>query len=256
VREVELMMGICIFIMGLCIGSFLNVCIYRIPRDESIAFPPSRCTNCSMKLKPYDIIPVISYIILGGKCRGCKEKISVKYPAVELFTGILFYIIYMKFGLTIISLKFIVMVAFLIVIAGIDFSTQDVYSVTTFPCIAAGVVLLLVEKFYFNYSIGTYLTGFALGSGLIAFIVFLTGGMGEGDIEIAAICGLFLGFKNTLVTLMFSFIVAAIYGVLLIVFKKKTRKDAIPFGPFLFIGALIALMFGEGVVNSYLGYFI
>ena len=247
-------MGILIFIIGLTIGSFLNVCIYRIPLGESIAYPPSHCTNCSSEIKAYDLIPIISYIFLGGKCRSCGEKISIKYPILELFTGIMFYFVFKEYGLTIIALKYFIMITFLIVIAVIDLNTQDVYSVTTYSCIAIGIVMMLIEKIYLNEDIWTYVIGLIIGVVVIGGIVFIAGGMGEGDIEIAAICGVFLGWQNMILTILLSFIIGGIVGGVLIILKKKTKRDAIAFGPFLFIGALISLFLGNEIISLYMNF--
>lgn len=244
--------GVLIFILGLVIGSFLNVCIYRIPRGESISFPPSHCTDCKTQIKPYDLIPVISYLFLGGKCRHCGSKISIKYPALELFTAIIFLLIYKQYGLSIELIKFLILAVFLIVIAFIDFYTQDVYAVTTYPCLFIGVVFMLIDKFYIHSDIMTYLIGLVVGVGVIGLIVIITGAMGTGDIEIAAICGIYLGWSNTLITIFFSFIIGAIVGVSLIALKKKGRKDPIAFGPFLAIGTMIATLYGDKIIKIYL----
>ena len=120
-----------IAILGLVIGSFLNVCIYRIPKEESIAFPPSHCANCKHNLSPIDLVPVFSYIFLRGRCRYCKEKISIRYPLIESLNGILYLIVYLKFGLTLIALKYCILVSILIVIGMIDYDTQFVFTSTT-----------------------------------------------------------------------------------------------------------------------------
>jgi leader peptidase (prepilin peptidase)/N-methyltransferase len=246
--------GILVFILGLVIGSFLNVCIYRIPRGESISFPPSHCTDCKTQIKPYDLIPVISYLFLGGKCRHCGSKISIKYPALELFTSIIFLLIYNQYGLSIELIKFLILAVFLIIIAFIDLNTQDVYAVTTYPCFFIGVVFVLIDKFYLHSDISTYLIGLLIGIGVFGFISILTGamGMGTGDIEIAAICGIYLGWSNTLITMFFAFIIGAIVGVSLIALKKKGRKDPIAFGPFLAIGTMIAMLYGDKIIKIYL----
>ncbi|MHC1685745.1 MAG: A24 family peptidase [Clostridiaceae bacterium] len=245
-------MFIVIFMLGLLIGSFLNVCIYRIPREESINYPPSHCTGCDSKIKFYDLIPVISYIFLRGRCRHCKSKISIKYPIIELITSVLFISVVYSYGLTIISLKFLIMISFLMVISLIDFETQDVYGVTTYPCIIIGVIFVLVEKFYFSENVMNYFWGLIVPVVIIGLIVVATRGMGEGDIEIAAICGIYLGLQGALTTLFFAFIIGGIYGVVLIVLKSKKRKDEIAFGPFLFLGALISMFYGNQILELYL----
>ncbi|MBZ4662427.1 MAG: peptidase [Caloramator sp.] len=129
-------------IFGLIIGSFLNVCIYRIPREESIAYPPSHCTNCGYRLRWYDLIPVISYILLKGRCRSCRQRISIIYPIIEIMTATLFGLLYLKFGISISFFKYAVLFCFLIVIGTIDYLTQDVYFNTTLTGILFGIFLL------------------------------------------------------------------------------------------------------------------
>lgn len=249
-------MGLIFLTYGLLIGSFLNVCSYRIPREESVVFTPSHCTGCFSKIKFYDLIPVISYVILGGKCRTCKSKVSIKYPAIELLTGILYFFIYQFYGLSLLSLKLIIMVSFLIVISMIDYETQDVYSITTYPCILLGIIFSIAGKYYLNDNISKYLIGLIVAIVVIGIFVIATRGrgMGAGDIEIAAICGIYLGWQNILVTLFFASIIGAIYGIVLIILKSKKRKEPIAFGPFLFFGALIAMFYGKKIIELYINY--
>lgn len=244
-------MGFLMFIFGLLIGSFLNVCIYRIPRGRSIAYPQSHCPKCLNSIKWYDLIPVISYAFLGGKCRYCREKISLKYPLIELLTGGIFLVIYIKFGITFDLVRYLIMASFLIVIAVIDFETTDVFSITTYSGIVSAILLCIIGSLLDDSSLVDGLLGGGIGAGIIALIVFLAKGMGEGDIEIAALCGIFLGWKGMIITLMSSFIIGAIVGILLIVLKIKGKKDAIPFGPYLAIGALISLLFKSDIINFY-----
>lgn len=245
-------MGLLIFMFGLLVGSFLNVCIYRIPRGESIAYPQSHCPECLNSIKWYDLIPVISYTFLGGKCRYCGERISLKYPLIELLTSGIFLIIYIKFGITFNLIRYLIMASFLIVIAIIDFETTDVFSITTYSGIIGAILLCIIGSLLDGSSLVDGLLGGGVGAGIIALIVFLTKGMGEGDIEIAALCGIFLGWKGMIITLMSSFILGAIVGILLIVFKIKGRKDAIPFGPYLAIGALFSVLFTSNILSFYL----
>lgn len=242
-------------ILGLLIGSFLNVCIYRIPRSESVSFPPSHCTNCDSKIKPYDLVPVISYILLRGKCRHCGEKISVKYPLIELITSTIFLALYIKFGLSFELIKYIIFSCFIIVIGVIDLETTDVYFKTTLSGIIIGLVFIGVGYFY-GYEVWSCIFGGFLGGGLIAAIILLTHGMGWGDAEICLLGGIFLGFKLTIVMLFLSFVIGGIIGLLLIVTKKKSKKDYIPFGPFISLGAVITIFLGQQIINLYMAQFI
>lgn len=240
---------------GLLIGSFLNVCIYRIPRNESISFPPSHCTNCKNKIKWYDLIPIISYIFLRGKCRYCGEKISIRYPLIELITGAIFLALNIEYGLSINFFKYAVLACFLIVIGMIDFDTTDVYLKTTASGIITGV-LFLIYGYFMNYNILSYIYGGLLGVGIIALIILLTKGMGWGDAEICLMGGLFLGLKLTIVMLFFSFVFGGLIGIILMILKIKSRKDYIPFGPFISAACLFTVFFGEKITLWYMSYFI
>lgn len=250
------MIAVFFLILGMIIGSFLNVCIYRIPREESISFPPSHCTNCKNRIRAYDLVPVLSYILLRGKCRYCGEKISIKYPLIELITGVLFMALYIKFGLSFELFKFIVFICFLIVIGIIDLETTDVYLKTTLPGIIIGIIFIIIGGCFYGYDVWSYIYGGLLGGGLIYAIVFLTHGMGSGDAEICLLAGIFLGFKLTIVMMFLSFVIGGIIGLLLIVTKRKSSKDYIPFGPFITLGAILTVFFGQQIINFYISQFI
>lgn len=245
------MIEVLVLSLGLLIGSFLNVCIYRIPREESISFPPSHCTSCGNRIKWYDLLPVISYVILRGKCRNCKERISLRYPILELITGILYLGLYLKYGLSFSFFKYIIIVTFLIVIGIIDYETTDVYLKTTLPGIIIGIILVFVGN-YLGSGIMEYVYGGLLGGGVILLIILLTHGMGLGDAEICFLCGIFLGFRLTAVMLFLSFVIGGVAGGALLLLKIKSRKDYIPFGPFIAAAAIITIFIGEGLINWYL----
>lgn len=245
-------MGIIVFIYGLLLGSFLNVCIYRIPRGESISYPPSHCTNCSNKIKPYDLIPVVSYIFLRGKCRYCKETISVIYPLIELTNALLYLALYYQYGLSTELIKYTVLVSLMIVIGMIDLKTTDVY----FSITVTGVIFAISFIVYYLFkdtSILTYIYGALLGGGIISLIILIAGGMGWGDAEICLLCGLFLGLKLTILTLLLSFVIGSIAGIFLILTKRKGRKDYIAFGPYIALASIISVLYGSEMMNWYLG---
>lgn len=246
---------ILVTLFGLIIGSFLNVCIYRIAREESIAFPASHCTNCGYELKPKDLVPVISYIFLGGKCRSCKEKISLKYPLIEILNTILYLLIYLKFGFTLNLFKFCLLASLLIVIGFIDFETKYVYNSTIIFGVIAGIGFAALEWIESKTVPWNYMVGAFVGFGVIYLIVILTRGMGEGDIDIALICGLFLGVKGIIVTLFLAIILGGIVATVILVFKLKDRKAEIAFGPYLAIGAIIACLYGKSLIDIYLNMF-
>lgn len=241
-----------VIILGLVIGSFLNVCIYRIPREESISYPPSHCGNCNHKLHPRDLIPLVSYIFLKGRCRYCKEKISLRYPLIELLNCILYLLIFMRYGQSIFTVKFCILASLLIVIGLIDYNTQDVYTSTTIFGAIIGAVFIVIQ--YFIYKEGTadlFLGGMA-GALIIGIIVFITKGMGEGDIEIAGVCGLFLGLKGILLALFLAIILGGIVGIVVLALKLKNAKDKIAFGPFIAVGTIISMLYGNTIINWYL----
>lgn len=248
-----------VFVFAVVIGSFLNVCIYRIPAEKSVVSPPSSCGTCNKRLAIKDLIPIFSYLFLRGKCRYCNSKVSIRYLLVELFTGILISIIYLNFGLTYLFFKYSILTFFLIVIALIDYDTTDVYSVTTIPAIILGIVFAVIESFNGAISIGSYFINlfYALLGGLICFgviagICYLTGAMGEGDIEIAVLGGIFIGWKLSIFMLLFSFIIGGILGVSLILLRKKKKTDYIPFGPSLAIGIYVMFNLGINFINNYI----
>ncbi|MBP2032191.1 leader peptidase (prepilin peptidase)/N-methyltransferase [Clostridium algifaecis] len=244
--------GIIIFIFGTIIGSFLNVCIYRIPLQESVVYTPSHCTSCGRKIKWYDLIPVASYIVLKGKCRYCGEKISKKYPIVEFVTGILYLMLYVKFGISISIVKYITFISILIVVGIIDFNTTNVYFETTIVGLISSIIFL-ASYYYIGFPVKTYVYGGILGGGLLSLIIVITkGGMGWGDMEICFVCGMFLGLELTFVMLFLSFVIGAIAAVILILSGKKSRKDYIPFGPFIAAASVITVLLGQNILNWYL----
>lgn len=244
------------FVLGIVIGSFLNVCIYRIPIEKSIVFPPSHCTNCKHDLKPLDLIPIFSYICLGGRCRYCNNRISLRYPVIEGLNGILYLLIYLKFGVTLVTLKYCILISILIVIGMIDYDTQFIFTSTTiFGGIIAGIFIIIQGAVY-KSGILDSLFGGLIGLGIIGLIVFLTRGMGEGDIEMAAVCGLFLGVKGILLGLFLAIIIGGIVGIIILLFKLKKAKEKIAFGPFIAVGSLISMLWGVEILKSYWSFFV
>lgn len=240
-------------VIGLIIGSFLNVCIYRIPRGESISYPPSHCGSCSHKLSPKDLIPVISYTVLQGRCRYCKAKIAIQYPLIEITDAILYILIYMRYGYSILTIKYCIFASLLIVIGAIDYKTQDVYTLSIVFGIVIGILFIGIEAFiYENISPLHYIIGAFIGAAIIGIIVFFTRGMGEGDIEIAGLCGLFLGTKLVLLDLFLAVIIGGIAGIVILSFRLKDKKDSIAFGPCIAIGAFISMLLGNELINAYL----
>ena len=244
------------FLFGLAAGSFLNVCIYRIPRGESVIWPPSHCPKCGERIKPYDNIPVLSFLLLKGRCRSCGGKISWQYPAVEILTGFLTAATVCRFGISIPALYYLMLVYYLIVVSFIDLKTMEIPVKLSYWCLVTG---LLLSFFVPSHSFKEAVFGASFGAGVILFIIesyyVLTGkeGMGYGDANIMAVVGAFLGWKNVLITLFAASLVGALVGITLILFGRSTREKPIPFGPFISAGAVISLYFGNILINWYLG---
>ena len=239
-----------VFCFGLAIGSFANVCIYRLPRKESIAFPGSHCPGCSATVRPQDNIPLISYLVLGGKCRDCATRISPVYPVIELVTALLLLAGFFKFGLTFDFLGYAVVAPTLVIITAIDIEHQIIPDVITLPGIVFGLV---VGSYTIGYA--DSLLGFFLGSGLFYLLaVFSNGGMGGGDIKYIAAAGALLGWQKVLLVIFIGAFLGSIVGLFQIAVQKKSRKSLIPFGPFLAAGTLITLFYGNPLIRLYLEY--
>lgn len=235
------------------LGSFLNVCIYRIPRKESIAYPPSHCPSCGQRLRPLELIPVVSFLWQRGRCRHCGVRISWRYPLVELLTAVLLLTVYLLHGNSWASVHWGVFTALLIVISFIDLDTQLIPSELVYIGMAwAGAYNLLVQPM----PLFEWLLGGLLGFGLFyAIYYFSNGGMGGGDVRLAGMLGLFLGWRLLLLALLWSFVGGALVSLLLLASGRVTRKDAIPFGPFMAVGGWAAAIWGERFLTWYLSLF-
>ncbi|GBG54883.1 type 4 prepilin-like proteins leader peptide-processing enzyme [Sporomusaceae bacterium FL31] len=266
------MLYICLSLLGFCIGSFLNVCIYRLPHGQSINQPRSHCMNCNTMLKTLDLIPILSWLILGGRCRNCGTPITFRYPAVELLTGILFIFCFNEFHLGPELFKALILTSFLIVITYIDYDHQLILDKVVIWLAGTGVVINLFTNyinvlanyagittfFYVEYtSMVDMLLGALIGGGLLLIIAMASrGGMGGGDIKFAAALGLWLGWQYTLMTLLLAFILGGVFGVIILALKIRGRKDVIPFGPFIAIGAWISLLYGVDLLKLYIRWFL
>lgn len=254
---VDHLLVIFIVVLGAAIGSFLNVCIYRIAVGESIVFPSSFCPNCRNPVRVWDNIPVISYLVLKGRCRDCNEKISLRYPVVELITALLALLLLLKYGLTLQFGAAFLFTCALVVITFIDLEHQIIPDVITLP----GIVLFFVlAVFFMNLPFLDSIFGILIGGGclyLIAFIYQLIRkkeGMGGGDVKLLAMIGAFLGWKSLLFILLVSSLLGAIVGGSVMIFKGKDMGYAVPFGPFLSIAA-VAYIFVGARVTGFLYYY-
>lgn len=244
------------FILGSIVGSFLNVCILRIPEGKSIAYPPSHCPKCRIPIRWYDNIPIISYFILMGRCRNCKEPVSFRYPMVEFLTALFSLAAMIKFGPSLSYLIYFVFISSLIVITFIDVEHQIIPDIISLPGIPLGFTAsFLIPEITYKES----LIGIVLGGGILLLVaigyefVAKKEGMGGGDIKLLAMIGAFLGWKGVLFTVFSGSLVGTVIGITLMIVQGKDGKYAIPFGPFLSIGAILYLFFGEMLIYWYLG---
>ncbi|KKM97446.1 hypothetical protein LCGC14_1167940 [marine sediment metagenome] len=261
------MIGFILFLYGLIVGSFINVGAYRIPKKRSIVSPGSCCPNCNEPIKFYDNIPLLSYLILRGKCRNCNEPISLRYPAVELISGLLFVATYMAIGFEFKLIPALVLVSLLLLVFLIDFDHQIIPNGLVIFGLVAGAIFLGLSFLFKGFPILE--TDFhpvlsALGSGIggglaliaIAFLgelMFKKEAMGGGDIKLAVVLGMFLG-PYVFLSLFLSFFVGAFISVILMSGRLVKKGQQIAFGPFMAIAAVITIYFGPGILDWYLAF--
>jgi leader peptidase (prepilin peptidase)/N-methyltransferase len=253
--------GFIVFIFGSLIGSFLNVCIYRLPKEQSIVMPPSHCPECKAPIQWYDNIPILSFIILRGKCRVCKAPIRPRYLAVELITALLALALFLVFGLTPQFAAYAVLSAALIVATFVDFEIRAIPDEATVGGLIAGLIFAAVfpstfgeisrMRALFDALLGMAVGGIAIYiTGLFGKVVFKKEAMGEGDVFLMAMIGSFLGWKLTL----FTFFAAPILGLAQgIAAKLKKTGDYIPYGPYLSMGAIVAIFWGQRIIELMFG---
>ncbi len=255
-----------ILLLGLALGSFLNVCIHRIPRGESVITPPSHCPRCGKRIRPYDNIPLLSYVLLGGRCRDCRARISIRYPLVEALVGILFVASYARFGLDWALVRALLLIVFLVLIAFIDLDCQIIPFRVSIPGLALGLASPLLPGS--QVSLANAVTGAAVGAVFVAgswllWRFVLAGafrkvgvnqkeGMGWGDLPLAAMIGAFVGWQSTVVALFCAVLSGVIVGLLLRAAGRTGRGQPMPFGPFLAFGGLVALFFGSVLFDLYI----
>lgn len=271
--------GLLIILIGLLVGSFLNVCIYRLPRHLSIVSPGSACPGCATPIRFYDNIPLISYILLRGRCRKCGARISGRYPLVEALNGLLYWSALSTFGIGWHLPLVCAFVSAMIVITFIDLDFQIIPDVVTLPGIGIGVLgawLVLPDPFLSGggaaimqfsgvshaspvlgpiQSVIGAVTGFCLfyAIAFVGSMIARTDALGGGDIKMMAMVGAFTGWKGVLLTTFIGSLVGSVIGVVLMLRRGMDRKARIPFGPFLAAGAVISLLYGGIIVNWYLG---
>lgn len=243
-------------VFGLIIGSFLNVCIFRIPRGKSIVTPRSNCPKCRHVLPWYENIPVLSYIFLKGQCSKCSTRISPAYPIVEILTALLAIVLYIFFGFSLKSLIFFLLFSSLIITTFVDFERQEIPDIITLPGIIIGLCLSVVYPELFlklrleallDSFLGVLVGGGSLYVlGFLGEIIFKKEAMGGGDIKLLAMIGAFLGWELTLLTFFLAPLFGSCTGIIL---KIKEGKEIIPYGPYLALAAFIALLWGNDIIK-------
>jgi len=242
-------------VFGMVVGSFLNVCICRLPEGQSVVSPPSRCPHCSHRISWYDNIPLVSYLLLRGRCRGCGARISPQYPLVELLNGVLTLLLFLRFGPTLTFAALFLFCSALVVITFIDLEHQIIPDEISLPGIVIGLILsfFLPGQSWLNSLLGILLGGGSLL--LVAYLYqLLTGkeGMGGGDIKLLAMMGAFLGWKAIPFIIFASSLVGSLVGITIMLLQKKDSKLAIPFGPYLAFGAVLYIFYGRALIQWYL----
>jgi leader peptidase (prepilin peptidase)/N-methyltransferase len=253
-----LWIGALVTVIGACVGSFLNVCIYRLPRHESLMWPGSRCTRCARALSWYENVPVVSWVLLRGRCRTCREPVSWMYPIVEVITALTFLSGYLLYGISAIGAVRILFACALIVLFVTDLQHKILPNVITVPGIVVGFAL----SFFLPPGWRDSLIGIAIGGGTLFAIaeayyrLRVLEGLGMGDVKLLGMIGAFLGWKLVLLTLVFASFAGSIAGGILIVSGRGSMKYALPFGTYLAVAALVAAIWGTPIVDWYLGFYV
>ncbi len=244
-----IILSIIIFLYGIVIGSFLNVCIYRIPKKESIVVVRSHCMSCGYQLKWYDLIPLFSWLVYGGKCRKCKAKISVQYPLIEGLNGAFYVLIFLKYGLSVETLLYSLMFSALLTLSVIDFRTYEIPLGINIFILTLGLIRVATDLT--NWS--DYVIGFLCVSIVLYLIYLVTKGaaIGGGDVKLMAVCGLVIGWKN----IILAFLLGCIIGSVCHLIRMKVSKEGhvLAMGPYLSIGVFLTAMWGKEMIAWYLG---
>jgi leader peptidase (prepilin peptidase)/N-methyltransferase len=242
--------------LGALIGSFLNVCIFRLPRGESIVWPGSHCPSCARSIDFYDNIPLLSYLWLGGRCRACRAPISIRYPLVEATNALGYLAILFTFGPSWTAALYALLFSALVVVAGTDLTHKMIPNVITIPGMVVG---FLGAMTVLPVGVINSVLGFTLGGGILWLLAWLSPyffgkeGMGGGDIKLLAMIGAFLGWKPALLTIMIGSLTGSVIGISMIALGIIKRDDYIPFGPFLVLGALLSMFFAQPLLDWYQG---
>ncbi len=244
--------AVAVFVLGTVLGSFMNVVIYRLPRGKSLARPGSRCPHCQTPIAPWDNIPLVSFAVLGGRCRACRAPIGWRYPLVEAAAGLLLAALWVRFapaGAWMLLVAGAIFSLMLLAIFVIDLDHQIVPNAITYPGLAVGLLLAIPQ----GRLVASLLAAAGAGAFFLLVAILSRGGMGGGDIKLAAMMGAFLSWPAITVALLLAFTIGAAAGVLLMATRRRSRKDPIPFGPSLAVGGVIALFAAEAILRWYLG---
>ena len=251
----DMLDGPIIFACGLIVGSFCNVVIYRLPVGESLITPGSHCRMCSTSIRPWANIPLLSYCLLGGRCHTCGERISLRYPCLEFGSGVLYVLLWLKWGVSLPFMIYALLSSILLVVALIDLDHQIIPNSITYP----GVVVGLAVSFWalpLTPILGSRLAASLVGclvGGIFFYVVAMLskGGIGGGDIKLMAMIGAFLGGDGAFFTVLMAALTGSLVGITLILLGKKGRKDKVPFGPFLACGAIAFTLVGNDLIDWY-----
>ena len=246
-----------VFILGTLFGSFANVCIYRLPQRLSIIFPGSHCPACQEALRPWHNIPLLSYLLLGGQCARCKTAISLRYPLIELSNGLLYIFLYHQYHLSVQTVVFALLTTALLIVSCIDLAHTIIPDAITLPgtVVGLGTSLWLTPVGLRNAILGVLLgSGLFLLMAILSVVMLKREGMGGGDIKLIAMLGAFLGWHAVLVTIFLAAVLGASVGLALILLRRKGRREPLPFGPFLALGALLAMVWGDSILTWYVSH--
>lgn len=242
------MISVLVALLGLIAGSFLNVVIYRLPAGESVVWPGSRCAGCGHALGAFDLVPVLSWLWLKGRCRYCGERISPRYPFIELLTGLTFLFIYLVYDLSFFTAAGWILTCILLVSAFIDLDHGIIPNVITYPGIILGLLLS-----YYTVGVPAALLGALLFGGVLFLTAWLSrGGMGGGDVKLAFLIGAFTGWQGAVLAFILSSVGGGLWAFALLLKGRAGRKTALKFGPFLAAAGWLAFVYGSQLINSYL----
>ena len=237
------------FVLGSIAASFANVCIHRLPLRQSIVYPASRCVSCEHALRPWHNLPIVSFVALRGRCAFCQERISWRYPVVESLGGLLYLIGYHQLGLSVHAFAYALLVTALLVASFIDLAHMIIPDTVTLPGIGVGVAIGLLPS---SIGFANAVAGACLGGGIFLLIALVyPTGLGGGDVKLIAMIGAFVGWQAVLAVIILSAFCGAISGLTLILLGLKGRRDPVPFGPFLAIGGITAMLWGETLLAWY-----